>query len=285
MAFDVVTCGVNQNHILMKKMIFSLAMVLLAMSCFSQEGIKQVKLGLISSHYENFDYLNGKVKEIQYRTFHLTEENGKIIKGKPFTLEDAVSVVERQAWTYLFNEAGQLVQQMLEVDSAHTWTSAVHHENGRIGKLYWMMHDTLHSYLDVLYPDEGTIEILLHNIYDNTLYRKQVFELDKEGNLVGMVNSGSNGEVYFIMEFERNSEGKTTLRKGFNGDGTLNFHFTNFKYNDQGLIETIFINWLNGEEVNRQEGLRLYEFDSQGNWIKLQHEGWMIVERKIVYYD
>lgn len=260
-------------------------MVFLAILCFSQEGKNQIKLGLFSGYNENFEYLNGKVKEMQCRTYHITEENGKIIKGKPFTMEDASSVPPREAWSYFFNEDGQLVQQMLEVDSANTWTAAIHYENGRIEKLYWMIHDTLISYQDVLYPEEGTMEIPLRLIEDNTLRYKTVYELDKAGNLNRYTNYGSNGEVNRIQEFERDAEGKTTSKKGFLEDGTVQQDITNYKYNDHGLVESLFVKTLSGEELNKQEGQRHYEYDEQGNWIKLHHEGWLITERKIIYYD
>ena len=283
--FKVLTCSVNQNQWPMKKMIFSLAMVFLAILCFSQEGKNQIKLGLLSGYVENFEYINGLVKEIQFRTYHITEKNGQIIKGKPFTMEDAHNVPQREPWSYFFNEDGQMVQQMLEVDSANTWNAAIHHENGRVEKLYWMIHDTLISYQEVLFPEEGTIEILLRLIEDNTLRNKTVYELDKNGNLIRFTYYGPNGEVNRIQEFERNAEGRTTSKKGFLGDGTLQQHITNYKYNDHGLIESLFLVRLSRGEINKQEGQRHYEYDAQGNWIKLYHEGRMITERKILYYD
>lgn len=269
----------------MKKMTFSLAMVFLTILCFSQEGKTQIKLGLVSGYLENFEFLNGKVKEIQSRTYHIKEENGKIVKGKPFTMEDATNVSQRQAWTFFFNEDGQMVQQMLKVDSANTWTSAIHYENGRIEKLYWMIHDTLISYFDVLYPEEGTVEILWRLIEDKALLQKTVYELDKNGNLVKSNRYGPNEELYYIQEIERDSEGKAMSRKIIQGDGPVQMDIPKIKYNDHGLIESLFIKTLFGEEVNKQEGQRLYEYDAQGNWIKLHHEGWLITERKIIYYD
>ena len=139
-----------------------------------------------------------------------------------------------------------------------------------------MIHDTLIAYDDVLYPEVGTIEILWRMIEDNSLRYKTAYELDKNGNLIRFTNYGPNGEVNRIQEFERDTEGKTTSKKGFLGDGTVVQYITNYKYNDHGLIESLFIKTLNGEEVNKQEGQRLYEYDAQGNWIKLHHEGWQI---------
>ncbi len=129
---------VNQTQLIMKRTALLLIIVFLGSIVYSQEKKEKIKLGIFSSHAHNFEYLNGKVSEIHYKTFHITAENEKIVKGEPFTWDEAQNVQLRQPWSYYYNELGQLVKMATRGGNGSKWTGVVHYENDRIENIYWL---------------------------------------------------------------------------------------------------------------------------------------------------
>jgi hypothetical protein len=266
----------------MKELIFAAVFFL----CISA-GSAQEKRLLVKGEpgKDNPEYVYGKVKEIHNQAFHITDENGKIVKGKPFTFAEAQNVELRQPLSYYYNQLGHLIKMSAIDDNGNKWIVVVHNVNNRIENLYWLKNDTLISMADYVYLNNGNIEVQGKNIQTNVLGGKTVYQFDSKGFLVRRTSYNNTGSVSFDMEFTRNSDGTLKSYKGLNREGKIQYFYDNNTYNDHGLQESYFMKILGGEEVNRQGEKIEYEYDDHGNWIKRISRGWMMIERKIVYYE
>ena len=101
----------------MRKFISIICIQLFVLVGYGQEKPNRIDLGLFSSHADNFESVDGKVKEIHYQAFHITGKDGKIVKGKPFTFDEAENVPLRQPWSYYYNELGQMVKMSVKRDA------------------------------------------------------------------------------------------------------------------------------------------------------------------------
>lgn len=240
---------------------------------------------MFSSHMEYPEYVYGKVKEIHYQAFHVTEENGKFVKGKPFTWADSENVALRQPWSYYYNQTGQLVKKAAKDGNGIQWTGVVHNANNRIEKIYWLKMDTLMGSDNFTYLENGNIEQYWKSAQNDESFGKTIFQLDKDGYLTKFTGQDKEGKTVWTSEYTRNSDGTTSIYKGIDGNGKTMHLYNDFKYNEKGLWESYHIELLGGKEVNFPEGGKVeYEYDKNGNWIKSNAYNWMIIERRFVYY-
>jgi hypothetical protein len=182
----------------------SVIIVLFAFTAFGQDKSDRMKLGLFSTRPHNFEYMEGKLKEIHYRSFHISEEKGKIVKGKPFTWSDADGVQSRQHSSYYYSESGQMVKISGTADPDIHWTGVVHYENNRIENIYWLKGDTLMFNWDIVYPGNGNVERQWISVQNNEPTGKQAIVLDKNGHVVKEMNYNGNGELSYTGEYTRN---------------------------------------------------------------------------------
>ena len=268
------------------KFFYSIICIILFVSIgYGQEKNNSIELGLFSSHPFDFEYVDGKVKEIHYQSFHITDEDGEIKKGVPFQFAEAESVTLRQPWSYYYNELGQMVKQAVKTDAGQRWIGVVHYGKDKIENIYWLKEDTLMINQDIVYLDNGSVEKHWTNIQNNEITGRNIFILDKNGNVLKDVSQNKDGEVVYTNEFTRNSDGTIKTKKGINAEGNVNIDYSDYEYNEKGLFKTAHMNILNGEEVDQQWGEIEYKYDEHGNWIKWISRGWLMIERTIVYYD
>ena len=269
----------------MKKLTFTILILLSVSIVFAQEKNEKMLLNFLTSHEENSEYVYGKIKEIHYRSFHITNENGKIVKGKPFTLAESENVPLRQPWSYFYNESGQLVKKSLRDDKGIIYIGVVHHVNDRIEKVYWLKVDTLLGSDNYTYFKKGNIEQQWKSNQNDEYFGKTIYEMDKNGFLVKSSGQDKDGKVGVVMEYTRNPGGTTKTYKVFSENGEVKHYYDNYKYNDHGLFESCQFKLLNGKEPEYPGMNSEYEYDEHGNWSKNIARGWMMVERKIVYYE
>jgi hypothetical protein len=269
----------------MKKLTFTIVIFLCVSMAFAQEKKEKMLLGLVSSHWDNPEYVYGKVKEIHYQSFHITDENGKIVKGNPFTMAESESVALRQPWSYYYNELGQLVQMKLKGRNDIIWTGVVHNQNNRIEKVYWLKVDTLWDCDEYNYLKNGNIETQSKRIRNNELLGKNILELDKNGFVIKTVGQDKYGKVVGTFQFTRNPDGTIKTYKFFAENGKDKHYYDNYKYNDHGLFESCQFKLLNGKEPEYPGENAEYEYDNHGNWTKRIGKGWILIERKIVYFE
>lgn len=269
----------------MKRTGSTILMLLFVYLAHGQGKNDRTKLGLFSSHPYNFEYMDGKVKEIHYRSFHITDEDGKIVKGKPFTYQDADGVPSRQQRSYYYNELGQLIRVTITTDPNTLWNGIVHHEGERLENIYWLKEDTLMFNWDIVYPGDAKVERRWISSQNNELTGKQEFELDNKGNVVREMNYNSEEELTYSSEFTRRADGTLKSQKGINREGDVTLFISDWECNEKGLLTSSYLNILGGEEVNRKSAEVEYEYDRHGNWIKAFSRGEMLTERTIEYYE
>ena len=269
----------------MKKLILTLTICTTVLLGFAQEKKETIKLGLFSSHSTNFEYLNGKVKEIHYKPFHLVEVNGEFKKGKLFTLAESQQTILRQPWSYFYNELGQLVKMSMTDDKGILWTGVVHHANNKIENIYWLKKDTILFNWDYVYPNNGRVERLWIMVQNNEVNGKYTYDLDKNGNVLKFIFLNKTGEIGYTWEYVRNPDGSKKSENGTNAEGKIMWGRDKYTYNTQGLLETLHHNIFNGEKSDRTSPKIEYKFDKEGNWIERKNPKWMVVEREIIYYD
>ena len=163
----------------MKKVTFTIVILFCISIVVAQEKNEKMLLNLFTCHEENPEFIYGKIQEIHYQSYHITDENGKIVKGKPFTMAESENVALRQPWSDYYNEFGQLVQTKLRESSDRIWIGVVHNQNDRIEKIYWLRDDTLREYQEYNYLKNGNIENQLKKIKNDELLAKDIRELDK----------------------------------------------------------------------------------------------------------
>lgn len=269
----------------MKKLTFTILILLSVSIAFAQEKNEKMLLNFLTSHEQNPEYVYGKIKEIHYQSFHITDENGKIVKGKPFTLAESENVTLRQPWSYYYNELGQLVKESLKDDKGIIWTGVVHHANNRIENIYWLKGDTLMFCWDYDYLKNSSVERKWRMIQNNEVGGKAIYDFDKKGYLTKSIGQDKEGKAIFTAEYTRNPDGTTNIYKGNDENGKTKHLYNDYKYNDHGLFESCQIKLLNGKEPEYPGMNSEYEYDEHGNWYKNIARGWMMVERKIVYYE
>jgi len=269
----------------MKKLSFTIVILFCVSIVFAQEKNEKMLLNFLTSHEENPEYVYGKIKEIHYQSFHITDENGKIVKGKPFTMAESENVPLRQPWSYFYNESGQLVKKSLRDDNGIIYIGVVHHAKDRIEKVYWLKEDTLMGSDSYSYLKKRNIEKQWKSIQNNDFLGKEIYEMDKNGFLVKSSGQDKDGKVGVVMEYTRNPDGTTKTYKVFSENGEVRHYYDNYKYNDHGLFESCQFKLLNSKEPEYPGMNSEYEYDEHGNWSKNIARGWMMIERKIVYYE
>jgi hypothetical protein len=269
----------------MKNLTITIFLVALALTVFPQEKVKTIKLGLASSHEDNFEYLNGHVKEIHYKPFHLVEKNGEFVKGKPFTFQESGNTAIRQPISYYFNELGQLVKMSAIIDNGIKYVGVVHNENGNIENIYWLGNDTLSVNWDFVYTGKTKVERLWKMVQNDEVQGKLIYELDNNGNILKTVSFDKDDNVTYTSEYSRNPDGTLKSSNGIDKDGKIKWGYDKFTYNPKGLVESNHINIFNYDKSDQTTSKIEYKYDEKGNWIERKHPAWMVIEREIVYYD
>lgn len=277
--------GLTLKLLTMTKFNAMICIFLFVSAGYGQEKPDRIQLGLFSSHPYDFEYVNGNVKEIHYRAFHITDDNGKVVKGDPFTLAEAENVELRQPWSYYYNDPGQLVLKVLRIDEQYPVVGVIDYENNRIDKIYWLRNDTLFRYDDYIYLDNGDMETQWIQVEDNHPAGKALYDLDENGNVLKAAFMDQKGKTLFVAEYTRDDDGKIKSHRGFDGEGKLKYNYVDYQYNEKGLYRTSHMNILNYEKVDQPQGEIEYEYDEHGNWIRWISPRWMMIERTIVYDD
>jgi hypothetical protein len=268
-------------------------MKILFLTCFlvisisfgiAQQPKGKIQIGVGTWHWENPDYLNGKVKEIHYASFNVIEKNGELVKVNPVKYSD-MRLWEMQPHTIYFNEAGDILKEYRVINNVG-YVGIFHSENGKIKSIYWLRNDTLVGRQDFLYKGNAETEIQNRRIDNNGLMGKEVFNFNDKGFLTQHTTYNSKGKVTGVLKHELNPDGRMIRRTQTDTTGNITYDYDKYKYNDQGEQISIHRNVHRGEKVDVTSTLRTtYKYDEKNNWIlKISGDKKTITERKIVYY-
>ncbi|MBN2212762.1 MAG: hypothetical protein JW723_00830 [Bacteroidales bacterium] len=269
----------------MRNISFALLMFILVSALQAQETEKKIWLKLFTPHWGNFEYVNGDVKEIHYQAYHVTDNEGEVVKGKPFTLAEAENVEMRKPWSLFFDKKGNIVSMALKTGEDTTWIGVVHSENDRIENIYWLRDDTLRINQKMVYDVKGKVIREWISYPESKVNSADTFCIDKNGNVIKVSYFDQDGKLVYTAEYTRNPDGSTKEMKGTDAEGKIKHYYTDYKYNDHGLFESYDMKLLNYEKPNFPVEITIYEYDNRGNWVKSIVRDWMMIERKIVYYE
>ena len=260
-------------------------MLLLVSALQAQDTEKKIWLKLFTPHWDNFEYVNGHVKELHYQAYHVTDNDGEIVKGKPFTFSEAENTEIRQPWSLYFDKKGNLLSMALQTGKDTMWIGIVHSENGRIENIYWLRNDTLRASQVNVYGEKGKVEGKWKSYPESEVTGMSTFYLDKDGNVIKVSHYGEDGKPAYTVEYARNPDGTIKEMKGTDADGKTQHLFTDYKYNDHGLFESNDMKLLYYKESEYPRVNTIYEYDDHGNWVKRIVRDWMMIERKIEYFE
>jgi hypothetical protein len=269
----------------MKKSALVSIIVFLVSVLQAQDSEKKIWLKLFTPHWDNFEYVHGNVQEIHYQAYHITADSaGKVIKGKPFAYEEAQNVEIRQPWSLYFDKRGNLVSMVLQISEDNAWTGVIHSENQRIENVFWMNNDTLKAIWDLEYDGKVKVERHWKFYPEYEVTGTEPFYLDQKGNAMKAEYYDADTLV-FVVEFLRNPDGTIKEFKGLDEKRKVKHHYTDFRYNERGLFVYNKIDVLNYEDPQYPTIECYYEYDDHGNWVKRIHPGWMMIQRKISYFQ
>jgi hypothetical protein len=274
----------QQNPIIMRNLSLFLILVFGVSALQAQETEKKIWLKLFTPHWDNFEYVNGDVKEIHYQAYHITDNDGEMVIGKPFTFSESENTELRQPWSLYFDKKGNLVSVALQTGKDTTWIGVVHSENDRITNIYWLRDDTLRIRQKMVYDEKGKVDRKWIPYPESEVTGFNSLFLDKNGNVIKAEYYDQDGKSGYTAEYTRNPDGTIKETKGIDADGKTQHHFIDYKYNDHGLFESNNMKVLYHEKPNFPTEIAIYEYDDHGNWIRRIVRDWMMIERKIVYY-
>ncbi len=270
----------------MKKLILTTAIILVVSCVFSQVPVDKTPPALFYIYKDNFDFTNGKVKEIHFQMYHTVVENGKFRKGEPVKFNEVRNVISYQPWSCYFDKMGRIYQTKVTDDDGNVSTRLYHYENDKVKYVFRLWNSMLFDKRKIVYLNNGNIEKHSISLITNEITAKTIDELDKNGNLLKEYYQNSDGnKMGTTCDITRYPDGKIKTYSWKDPNGFVYEFQEDFKYNEKGLVESMRVKITNGEEVNYGPGRAAeYEYDDKGNWIS-RITGWRIFERTIVYYD
>jgi hypothetical protein len=212
----------------MKRSISILSAMLLISLGFGQGSETGVSMGPLTTLTDNNETIAGHVKAIHYTTWHITEEDGKMVKGQAFTDEEAVDQLW-QPWSYFYNENGKLYQIKFSSEK-NPWIGVLHYDNDKISDFYWLHGDTLKGHQEIVYLENGNIERHWENVIRDMEGGKVVYVLDENGEISEKVNLNRDGEIMYKFVYDRDKEGKILSRTDIDNEGKTNIYTTGKNY-------------------------------------------------------
>ena len=171
-----------------------------------------------------------------------------------------------------------------KINDDNILSAVIHSVDNRIENIYWIRNDSLLFTIDVIYDKQGNVETYWKASQDIKFNKGRHYSLDKNRYVIKADFYYSPDTIFYTEEFERYPDGKIKEMKGIDAHGKLQHHYTGYKYNDHGLFEYNDIDLLNYKDPEYPDIVAKYEYDDNDNWVKRIHPGWMMIERKIVYY-
>ena len=125
-------------------------------------------------------------------------------------------------------------------------------------------------------------------IYNNTggIFKKHLYEYNDNGHIIKEVRLDRDGKHINSQEFQRLENGNWKYSVLINRYGTMVNKAENV-YDENGVF--VARNWIfRGERNINEKGKQIFEYDKNGNWIKLvryrNNIPFNITERTFVYY-
>jgi hypothetical protein len=230
--------------------------------------------------------LNGKVKEVIQTNWWADEVNGKVVKGKPYTMADRGKVPMNRDFKEEYNESGVTARCISYNDSGKVYMDIKVVSNGRkLERADYYMRDTIRGMAKYTYVGDLPFEIDGYAPGNDTIMMRIKFAYDQEGYIYKVRYYDKKGDQPSYTTYERTPDGQLAKIQSFNADDKLNF-IVEYTYNDKGeRIKGHEEYFTTPRVVDRTYK---YEYDRKGNWTAMimiqNNKPWVIRTREIKYY-
>lgn len=231
--------------------------------------------------------IKGEVKEFRQTHFWAEEVNGKIVKGRAYTIEDRKTDPLGRDYAEEFNPSGGVVRSTTFDDNGNIILEVKVETEGKIlrSSEYYMI-STLRNRVTYRYEGERMVEAFTKDPANDTLMMSIKYEYDQVGNIVKTQNFNFRNEPQGYNTIERNENGSPIKTRSYNNDGKLT-SLHDYTYNEKGER-------IGHHEENFNSGHTLdltfkYEYDNIGNYtaIIFMRDGKPFIYRvrEITYYE
>lgn len=274
----------------MKKCAFLLltAFAVLA-TCCNQKPKDFVLLG---QHYNTYGYpsqekIYGRVKELKQSTVWALEENGKVVKGKPVTMEDRKTTPLTYDLAMQFDANGANIMFKSFDENGKVLTDIKATGEGKIFlRSDYYTNDTLAGYGKYKYDGNNLVEISGYNPLNDTLLMSARLTLDKGGMDIKSQTFNYKGEPGAYTEYKHDENGNLVKVQSYLKDGKPSTQY-DYTYNTKGeRIAHHQQNFATGQVIDYTF---TYEYDKSGNYITMIYykdkKPFLYRTREITYYE
>jgi hypothetical protein len=272
----------------MKKTLFILfALAILFPGCTTKPK-EFVYMGQMYNAYgfNSQEKLYGKIKEVIQTNSWAEEVNGRITRGKPYSMADRKAVAMYRDFKEEYNESGAVLRSISYNDSGKVYLDIKSVANGKmLERSDYYMNDSIWGIAKYIYNGDRLVEIDGYAVKNDTVMVKIKSEYDQKGYIIKVEYFNKKGNLTSYMTCERNPDGQAAKIQGFTKEDKLNSLVVN-TYNEKGERIKGHEEYLStGRIVDRTYK---YEYDKMGNWTSMimymDNKPWVIRAREIRYY-
>lgn len=249
----------------MKKVTFTIVILLCISLVFAQEKKNKVWLGYQTPYFINPSFVNGKLKEMTQISYSAKLIDGKIEKGEKikwkYSNDNTVHA------RYVFSESGQLIQKVTYNDAGNFVNNTLlNYDNNNLQKLFYMQKDTLAQIHNIASENNKISLIGFNEPLTNFSYGYFKLHYDNNGYMIKKENFNPDGDKTMEINWERDNKGRIETYKSTDGEGNIIFSGY-YEYDDLWEPSKMVSQYSGGKEVNNVIKME-YEFDESGNWTK-----------------
>lgn len=275
----------------MKKSIFFVVIALAMITTGCQKTNNYVLTGQLYNTPSPgaIEKIYGKVKVMKITNYQVREENGKIVKGNEFTVEDRNTYHNMEpTFAEEYNPSGIILKSVSYDENGKVTSYVTVESSGKImNKITYYRADTAYAYGKTTYNANNLEEVKYYNPKNDTLYMSIKYEYDQNGNRIKQQTFNYKGESGAYTLYKYNDRGFLIQTAGFNKDGNPTSQ-NDYTRSDRGDRLTSHNQTFGANKVDYSYTFRS-EYDKMGNWIKaiMYTDNKPIVyrERLIQYFD
>lgn len=186
---------------------------------------------------------------------------------KEFDLEGNL----KEQYDRVFSEGGLVetelkrgFNQLVELSCEYNYGRPMREDNLESQKFYTPDKELL--YVETFYRDKaGNVTSMQRSNAEGELLHAYEYDYDEEGNLEREVRLNASGERVSEEEYAYGEKGEKTTGIRYDSQGKVVSH-TDYRYDEAGLMKEVT---LTSPEGFMHRYKMQYEYDDQGNWIKL----------------
>jgi len=274
----------------MKKTIFILvvAAAVLVSGC-SKKTKDFVYLGQLYGTFGHAaqEKIKGNVKELKQNHFWASEENGKIVKGKPVTTEDRKTTPLGNDMTEEYSPSGIVLRSTSFDENGKILQDVkVEAEGKMVIKSSYIYNDTVIGYGKYKYEGEKPALLTGYEAKTDSVMMSMAYEYDQNGNITKTQAFNNKNEPGGYTLWSRDEKGNLLGFKSFNKDGKPTSQY-DYTYDDKG-------NRIGHHQQDFAIGRVIdytfkYEYDKMGNYTAIifckDGKPFIYRTREIKYYD